>query len=158
MLGMSIEQLIPIGLQSQHIIKLLMVKVCVPMTGSASFCQGYLIYIHQPKYTFVWDVQTVLEYIKVNWTVNNVLSDKLLSLKLSMLLALASASTTIQIQHLNISQTGHLPDQYKFVSTKLHKSWKKGKSPPSVSFFAYTEDPRMCVVKCLDAYLDRTKV
>ena len=46
MLGMSIEQLILIGLQSQHIIKLLIVKVWVPMTRSTSFCQGYLIYVH----------------------------------------------------------------------------------------------------------------
>ena len=94
----------------------------------------------------------------MNWPVNNVLSDKLLSLKLSMLLALASASRAIQIQHLDISQMGRLPDQYKFVYTKLHKNWRKDKSPPSASFFAYTKDPHMCVVKCLDAYLDRTKV
>ena len=47
-------------------------------------------------------MQTVLEYIKVNWPVNNVLLDKLLSLKLSMLLALASASEAIQIQDLDI--------------------------------------------------------
>ena len=72
-----------------------------------------------------------------------------------MLLALASASRAIQIQHLDISQMGQLPDQYKFVYTKLHKSWRKSKSPSSVSFFAYTEDPHMCVV---NAYLDRTKV
>ena len=46
MQGMSIEQLILIIQQSQHIIKLLMVKVWVLMTRSASFCQGYLIYVH----------------------------------------------------------------------------------------------------------------
>ena len=52
-----------------------------------------------------------------------------------------------------------LPDQYKFVYTKLHKGWRKGKPPPpSVSFFAYTEDLHMCVVKCLDADLERAKV
>ena len=48
----------------------------------------------------MWDVQSVLEYIKVNWPANNVILDKLLSLKLVMLLALASASGAIQIQHL----------------------------------------------------------
>ena len=64
-------------------------------------------YIHA---NIVGNVQTVVEYIKVNWPVSNVLSDKLLSLKLSMLLALASVSTAIQIQHLDISQMGSLPD------------------------------------------------
>ena len=100
----------------------------------------------------------------MNWPVNNVLLDKLLSLKLSTPLALASGSRAIQIQHLGISQMGQLPDQYKFVYTKLHKSWRNGKSrlpSPSLSsaiFFAYAEDPLMCVVKYLNAYLDRTKV
>ena len=79
-----------------------------------------------------------------------------------MLLVLASASRAIQIQQLEISQLGRLPYQYKFVYTKLHKSRRKGKLPPSpspsVSFFAYAEDPHMCVENCLDAYLDRTKV
>ena len=46
MLGMSIEQLLLIDLQSPHIIKLLMVKVWVPMTMSTSFCQWYLICVH----------------------------------------------------------------------------------------------------------------
>ena len=46
MLSMSTEQLILIGLQSQHIIKALIVNVWVPMTRSASFFQGYLIYVH----------------------------------------------------------------------------------------------------------------
>ena len=35
----------------------------------------------QPNYNFIWNVQTVLEYIKVNWPVSNVLLDKLLFLK-----------------------------------------------------------------------------
>ena len=80
-----------------------------------------------------------------------------------MLLALASALRAIQIQHLDISQMDRLPDQFRFAYTKLHKSWRKGKSPlpppsPSVSFFAYNEDLHLCLVKCLDAYLERTKV
>ena len=115
-------------------------------------------FLAQPKYTFIWDVQTVLEYIKVNWPVNNVLSDKLLSLKLSMYLTLASSLRAIQVQHLDISQMGRLTDQYKFLYTRLQKSQRNGRSLLTVSFFGYTEDPHMCVMKCLDAYLDRTKV
>ena len=106
----------------------------------------------------VWGVRTGQEYIKVNWPVNNVLSYKRLSLTLSILLALASASRAIQIHFLDISHMGRLPDQYKFVYTKLHKNWRKGKSPPASVSFAYTKYLHMCVVKCLDSYLDRTKV
>ena len=54
MLGKNIEQLILIGLQSQHIIKQMMVKVWVPMTRSASFCQEYLIYVHPSLSTLLY--------------------------------------------------------------------------------------------------------
>ena len=60
MLGMSIEQLILIGLQSQHIIKLLMVKVWVSMTRSVSFCQGYLIYVHPSLSTLLYGMYKLL--------------------------------------------------------------------------------------------------
>ena len=65
-----------------------------------------------------------------------------------MLLALASASRAIQIQHLDISQIGRLPYQYKFVYTKLHKSWRKGKlppPPPAVSVSLFMLRIRTCV-------------
>lgn len=107
----------------------------------------------QPKYTFIWDVQTVLDYIKRVWPENEALSDKHLTLKLTMPLALTSTSRAIQIHHLDISQMGGLPDQYRFCYTKLHKGWEK----PSVDFYAYEEDPRLCVVKCLDEYFSRSK-
>ena len=126
-------------------------KVCKLLSGVFNLRPS------QPKYTFTWDVQTVLEYIKVNWPFNNVLLEKLLSLKLSMLFALVSASTAVQIQHLDILKMGRLPDQYKFVYTKLHKSWRKGKSPP-VSVSLLILRILTSVVKCLDAYLDRTGI
>ena len=79
-------------------------KVYKLLSGEFNICPP------QPKYTFTRDVQTVLEYIKMNWSVKNFLFDKLLSLKLSMLLELHAASRAIQIQHLDISQMGRLPD------------------------------------------------
>ena len=33
---------------------------------------------------------------------------------------------------------------------KLHKSWKRGEVPPTVRYQAYTQDPKLCVVKTLD--------
>ena len=111
----------------------------------------------QPKYTFIWDVQVVLDYMKENWADNKIISDKHLIYKLTMLLALVSASRAVQLQHLQISHMGRLFDQYKFSYNKLHKGWRKGKPSPSVNFFAYKEDHQMCVVKCLDEYILRSK-
>ena len=111
----------------------------------------------QSKYTFIWDVQVVLDYIKTNWAQNGNLSDENLTYKLTMLIALVSASRAIQIQNLDTSQMGRLPDKFKFTYTKLHKGWKRGKAPPSIEFNAYTNDPELCVVQCLDEYLQRSK-
>ena len=41
----------------------------------------------QPKYTFIWDVQVVVDFIDKDWPVNQKLSDKQLSLKTVMLMA-----------------------------------------------------------------------
>ena len=68
-------------------------------------------------------------------------------------MALVSASRAVQIHHLQVSNMARLQNQYKFEYSQLHKSWKRGKTCPSLQFFAFVEDPEMCVVKCLDEYL-----
>ena len=50
----------------------------------------------------MWDVQTVLNFIKKNWGNNKEITDKGFSLKLRMLIALATAARAIEIHHLNI--------------------------------------------------------
>jgi len=44
----------------------------------------------QPKYTFIWGIQTIITLVKNNWANNSLLSDKDLTLKLTILLALTS--------------------------------------------------------------------
>ena len=56
----------------------------------------------QPKYCFIWHVQTVIESIRKEWGRNQELSDKFLTSKLTMLMALTSASRALGLQHLNI--------------------------------------------------------
>ena len=48
----------------------------------------------QPRYTFIWDADVVLTYIKNNMSLNFLLSEKKLTCKLTMLLALSSALRT----------------------------------------------------------------
>ena len=47
----------------------------------------------QPRYCFIWNAQTVIDFIKSEWGQN--LSDKYLTYKLTMLLALTSASRVL---------------------------------------------------------------
>ena len=87
------------------------------------------------------------------------LGEKELSLKLCMLLALTTSSTASGIHHLGIRfmfmvNTG---DKVTFHFHKLHKSWRKGKPPPSLTVYAYSSDKQWCVVQIINRYLEMTK-
>ena len=56
----------------------------------------------KPRFCFVWDVETVLKYLKC-LPPNDLLSEKMLILKLTMLLALTSASRCSEIKNLDIN-------------------------------------------------------
>ena len=52
----------------------------------------------KPRYPFIWDMQLVVDYIKQHWPRNNTLSDKELTLKVTILIALTSASRSLGIK------------------------------------------------------------
>ena len=39
----------------------------------------------------------------------------------------------------------------------LHKSWRKGKAPPAVTYQEYTQDESLSVVRTLDGYIAGTE-
>ena len=45
------------------------------------------------------------------------------------------------------------PNSFTFPFQKLHKAWKKEKSPPSVVFHSFQEESSLCVVAVLNEYL-----
>ena len=112
----------------------------------------------QPRYCFIWNVQTVIDFIKSEWGQNEDLSDKYLTYKLTMLLALTSASRVLDLQHLDIRFMAKGTNNYMFTFGKLHKAWRKEKFPPSLKVYSCEEDTKLCVVATLEGYLERTKV
>ena len=102
-------------------------KICALLTGI--FNERPL----QPRYTFIWDIDVVLTYIKNDTSVNSHLFEKKLACKLTVLLALSSALRASYIKHLNINFMAKIKSCYKFYFNKLHKSWRKGKVPPAVT-------------------------
>ena len=111
----------------------------------------------QPKYCFIWNVQTVVDFVRKEWGRNQELSDKFLTYRLTMLLALTSAFRALRLQHLNIRFMVKTPSSFTFTFHKLHKAWKKGKSPPSLVFHSFEEDSSLCAVAVLNEYLKRSK-
>ena len=111
----------------------------------------------QPCYTFFWDVEIVLVYLKTNMSDNSQLPDKYLKHKLTAFMALLSVSRASSLQHINIKFMARKDMSYKFYFHKLHKSWLRGKAPPTVSYQVYIQDPNLFVVKTLDEYISRTE-
>ena len=89
----------------------------------------------QPRYVFIWDIQTVWDFIKCQWSGCD-LSNKVLTHKLVILIVLSSASRASAIHHLDVRYRYMLRPEGKFIFTfhKLHKSWKFGKAPASLEF------------------------
>ena len=104
----------------------------------------------QPKYCFIWNVQTVIEFIRKEWGKNQELPGKFLTYKLAMLMALTSASRALGLQQLNIRFMVKTPSSFTFTLNKLRKAWKKGKSLPSVVFHSFEEGSSLCVVAVLN--------
>ena len=69
----------------------------------------------QPRYTFVWDVEIVLVYLKTNMSDNSQKSDQDLTHELTDLMALSSASKASSLQHLNIKFMTRNDTSYKFI-------------------------------------------
>ena len=73
----------------------------------------------KPKYSFVWDVETVLKYLKC-LPPNDLLSKKMLKLK--MLLALTSASKCSEIKNLDVNYLVKSESKYCFNNIKTNKN------------------------------------
>ena len=64
------------------------------------------------------------------------MSDKDLTHKLPVLIALSSSSRSSSLQHLNIKFMARNDMPHKFYFQKLDKSWRRGKVLPTVSYQA----------------------
>ena len=106
---------------------------------------------------FVWDAQEVLNLIKSTWGKTDRLGGKELSLKLCMLFTLTTSSSASGIHHPDIRFMVNTEHKVIFHFHKLHKNWRKGKPPSSLTVYAYSPDKQLCVVQTLNRYLEMTK-
>ena len=101
----------------------------------------------QPRYIVQWDVDQVLQYIR-SLGPSKTLSDKDLSFKVAMLLALASAGRSSELNALDLRYMSDQGDAITFTRTlsKLTKSRKYGSPPLSIKFHVFNEDSSLWVV------------
>ena len=111
-------------------------KVCALLTGIFNERPP------QPRYSFIWNVDVVLTYIKNNMSVNYKLFEKNLTYKLTVLFALSSALRASSIQHLSIKFMAKAKSYYRF---SFKNGWRKGKAPLPVAFQEYAQDETLSV-------------
>ena len=114
------------------------------------------VFNKRPKYTFIWDVETVLKFIRFLPTDKSI-SDKLLTFKLTTLLSLTAASRVSEITNLDIDFLDKHHNMYIFTFSKVSKTWKQGQKTPTLDFKVYDLDPSLCVCRTIDQYLERTR-
>ena len=103
----------------------------------------------QPRYTFIWDVGTVITYLSSIQSKDI----KPLTLKLTMLLALTSAARAHEIAYLDIRYLVRHHSGYSFHFGKPTKTAKKGKLRPPLIFSHFEDDTSLCVCHHIDLYL-----
>ena len=97
----------------------------------------------QPRYSVMWDVQLVLDYLKKEVANNSDFSDKF---KGGMLLALLSASRIRSLHILDTKFMAKTSQKYVFKFHNLHKSWRQGQKPTTLEFAAFPQGKEFCIV------------
>ena len=109
----------------------------------------------KPRYIFVWDIETVLNYLsKLPDNLN--LPIRVLSHKLALLLPLAAVPRVSEICCLNTEYMIEFEDKYVFKFHKLTKSWRKCRPRLSVEFYAYQQIQNFVIVQAIKSYLQVT--
>ncbi len=109
-----------------------------------------------PKYTSTWNVQTVLDHITSRGA-NNGLSLKELTLKTVMLLSLTRPSRSADLAQLEVGAMHPHPEGVSFTPTHLSKQSRQGRPLQDFFFPSFEQNPLLCPVATLQAYLERTK-
>ncbi len=109
-----------------------------------------------PKYQTIWDVDIVLQYLESLKPVN-LLSLKLLTLKLVMLLALITGQRCQTISFLKLSEMVFSDEKCIFYVNTLLKQSKAGKHILPIELLAFKENENLCIINVLKEYLTRTE-
>ena len=109
-----------------------------------------------PRYVQMWDVSVVLHYLKF-LSPAPLLSMKNLTLKLVMLMALVSPSRANLLHKVDLRFRVFKRDGVLFTLPSVRKSSRVTSPPIDITFPAFPQDCRLCVVNYLKTYERKTK-
>ncbi|XP_072032829.1 uncharacterized protein [Amphiura filiformis] len=109
-----------------------------------------------PRYSEVWDVTIVLNYLKSLHPTNQLrLRD--LTFKLTMLMALTTGQRVQTLHMLNLEDMVVHSNDITFYCSKLLKQSRPGNVGMKIEFKSYNVDKRVCVLSVLQHYIKVTK-
>ena len=142
-------------------------SIILPKFGSSTFgSHAYVKWLlkgvyernpPKPRYTEFWNVDKVLVMFK-DWGSNHTLHIKKLSFKLVMLLLLVTSQRGQTVVNLDVRDMDVLEDKVVFKMRKLLKHNRVGDPLDSIILRNFLECKRLCVVRCLKAYLIKTQL
>lgn len=128
---------------------------CINPLFISRFMKGLFNFVPpKPRYTFTWDVSLVLNYLSSLFPLEK-LSLRLLTLKLTALIALSSAPRAQTLMSLNLDCMYVMDNKVVFHFKDLLKTSKQGKS--FVLELRHFDTESLCVMHTLLKYIDRTK-
>ena len=110
----------------------------------------------KPRYTHIWDVQKVLNFLRGLSPVKY-LGLKDLTLKLTCLLALTNATRAQSLHLICVNNVNKLKSEFVFEMDGLIKQSRPGYKEPNVICKAYPPDRRLCTYTVLKEYISRTR-
>lgn len=109
-----------------------------------------------PRYSFIWDVGKVLDYLR-GLTPAHRLNLKQLTLKVCTLLALVTAQRIQTLSLLSIDNVRITIDRVEIAVTELLKQSRPGNIGTKLTLRALPGDKKLCIVHYLREYVNRTK-
>lgn len=110
----------------------------------------------KPRYDRTWDVNKVLNFLRTLSPVKSI-SLKLLSMKLTMLIALTNAARSQTIHLMDMNFVDKVMGDYVFLLNEHVKQSRPGYKEPNVYIKAFPPDRRICVLTVFKEYISRTK-
>ena len=110
----------------------------------------------QPKYCTTWSVRTALSYLESLEPFED-LTLKQLSHKTVLLLALTSAARAHELAALDLDCTLRKETSWEFALDTHVKTSRPGHKGRKIHLQAFHENPKICIVRTLENYVQRTK-
>ena len=108
-----------------------------------------------PKYTHIWDIDTVLNYFRSS-PENEHLDLKTLSLKTITLLGLVAPKRGSELALLDTNFMGKTETAFKFQVVDPTKNFKQGKKNEPIEFYKFVQNTKLCPHHALCTYIRMT--